>query len=85
MKITAGQVWKRRCEIGGDPYNHVEVLGHWENEIRLRPVNGFGSVISATAESLQAAFDLASDAPPVAEPEAGSEMFTLGREWLGAS
>lgn len=70
--IKIGQVWKRRCiPAEDDGWNDIEIVGKQQItadafEFSVRPVNGL-AVISATAASIEDAFQLVSEppAPPI--------------------
>ncbi len=78
--IPAGSIWRKRCQsVDGDgaAYNEIIVLGVFEDEIRLRP-REFGSVISATEQSLRDNFTFVEQ---LAEPPAEDLIMQAG-EWL---
>lgn len=66
--IKVGQIWRRRCiPAENDGWNKLEIVGKQEItadefEWSVRPVNGL-SVISATAASIENAFELVSEPP----------------------
>jgi hypothetical protein len=78
MTFNRGDVYRRRVEFADDVYNVVEVTGEAEGELLLRPHGHHGTVISATPESLLAAFTLESAA---AEPEDTPDLYDAGQAW----
>jgi hypothetical protein len=80
MTYTIGQIWTRK-EPQNDDFDVIEVVGsqRFEKEapaeVVVRPVP-FGDTVSATPESLHAAYTLTKDATPV------KESLETGQSWL---
>jgi hypothetical protein len=77
MTFNRGDIYVRRCEVDGDPYNVVIVLGSEQGEVLVRPAYEHGTIVSCTPESLLAAFDLES----AAEPEDTPDLYDAGQAW----
>jgi hypothetical protein len=79
--VEIGQLYRRRCEIAGDAWNHIEVIGRYEqkeiSEFVVRPTSGFDAAVSVAPADLLAAFDLERAAPP-GQPE----DIATGQAWV---
>ena len=79
---AAGSVWRRRCQVLDGPeaqWNEIIVLGEFEQEIRLRPLESHGPIITATEKSLRESYELIAH-PPAGNPE--DTLLTQAGEWV---
>lgn len=81
VPIRVGQTWRRRCEINGDEWNSIVVVGAHQIttehiEYAVRAATGL-DVVSTTAAALEENFTLVSSPDPEPVAELGADALAV--------